>query len=44
MKTNKQIFKEYCSKCGYKLEVSINSKYKNWVTYWCRGRCANYWN
>jgi len=40
METTKQIFKEYCSKCGYELELDIDSKY-DYKTYWCRGLCAD---
>ena len=43
METTKQIFKEYCSNCGYELEIHIDSKF-NYKTYWCRGRCADHWN
>ena len=43
METTKQISKEYCSNCGYELEIHIDNKY-NYKTYWCRGRCAYIWN
>ena len=41
METNEKVFKEYCSKCGYELEIYIDSKF-NYKTSWCRGRCADY--
>ena len=46
MEANNNIFKEYCNKCGYELEVSTNSNrlYKDWKVYFCRGACADLWN
>jgi len=34
METTNQIFKEYCSNCGYEITKDIDSKY-NYITYWC---------
>ena len=36
-------FKKHCPKCGYELEIDIDKRFK-YKTYWCRGRCADFWN
>ena len=43
METTKQIFKEYCSNCGYELEIHIDNRF-NYITKWCGGPCADHWN
>ena len=42
VKTNNNIFKEYCYRCGCELEIHIDNKF-SYKTYWCSGLCSNAW-